>query len=249
MGPAHRRSSTGSGLTLVDRDGSMGTPLGEVDVRQAINHAFDREAILEGIAGGHGTVTTQVFRADSPGFDPALDEAYPYDPETAKELLAEAGYADGFTLDMPTTAALGETTFAIIARPARRRRYRRQLRRREHRLLRADPRAQVPRLPHVPRAGPQRLAVRQLPALGERGVEPVALHRRDVGGADRDDPDHRGRRAGGGGRRARALRAPSRRGSPRGTASKSNYATDSNVDVVIQTGNAVPYLFNFSPQG
>jgi peptide/nickel transport system substrate-binding protein len=30
---------------------------------------------------------------------------------------------------------------------------------------------------------------------------------------------------------------------------EANYATDSNVDVVIQTGNAVPYLFNFSPQG
>ena len=30
---------------------------------------------------------------------------------------------------------------------------------------------------------------------------------------------------------------------------EANYATDSNVDVQIQTGNAVPYLFNFSPQG
>ena len=36
-------------------------------------------------------------------------------PSAAQELLAEAGYADGFTLDLPTTAALGETTFAIIA--------------------------------------------------------------------------------------------------------------------------------------
>jgi peptide/nickel transport system substrate-binding protein len=30
---------------------------------------------------------------------------------------------------------------------------------------------------------------------------------------------------------------------------EANYATDSNVDVEIQIGNAVPYLFNFSPQG
>lgn len=102
------------GLTLVDRDGSMGSPLGDVKVRQAINHALDRASILEGIEAGLGTVTTQVFRKDSSGFDPALDELYPYDPEKAKELLAEAGFADGFSVDMPTVSVLGEATFAVI---------------------------------------------------------------------------------------------------------------------------------------
>ena len=54
------------GLTLVDRDGKMGTPLKDVRVRQAINFAFDRAAILKGYGVGFGTVTTQVFRKQSP---------------------------------------------------------------------------------------------------------------------------------------------------------------------------------------
>ena len=102
------------GLTLVDRDGSMNSPLGDVKVRQAINQAFDREALLEGLETGQGTATTQVFRAESAGFDPALDDLYPYDPEAAKQLLADAGYPDGFSLSLPTLPALPEPFFATI---------------------------------------------------------------------------------------------------------------------------------------
>lgn len=103
------------GLTLVDRDGSMGTPLGDVRVRQAINMALDNEAVLQAYGAGYGVVTTQVFNTSSPAFDPALDELYPYDIEAALALMDEAGYADGFTLQMPSVAPLGEAVFAIIA--------------------------------------------------------------------------------------------------------------------------------------
>lgn len=103
------------GLTLVDRDGSMGTPLSDVRVRQAINMALDNEAVLNAYGAGYGTVTTQVFNTSSPAFDAALDERYPYDIEAAQALMAEAGYADGFTLQMPSVSALGEAVFAIIA--------------------------------------------------------------------------------------------------------------------------------------
>lgn len=102
------------GLTLVDRDGSMGSPLGDVKVRQAINHAFDREALLNAFESGYGTLTTQVFPVVSPGFDPALDAMYPYDAEKGKALLAEAGYPDGFTIDMPSMSVMGEALFAVI---------------------------------------------------------------------------------------------------------------------------------------
>ena len=90
-----------TGLMLMDHAGSVNEAIGKVEVRQAINHAIDRDAMLQAVAQGHGTVTGQVFPETSPGYDAALDEAYPFDPEKAKELLADAGYPDGFELDMP----------------------------------------------------------------------------------------------------------------------------------------------------
>lgn len=103
------------GLLLLDRAGTMGEPLADVRVRQAINHAFDREALLTALQSDNGTVTGQVFPESSPAFDPALDERYPYDPEKAKELLAEAGYADGFSLAMPSSTVLGSTTYTLLS--------------------------------------------------------------------------------------------------------------------------------------
>ena len=102
------------GLLLLDRDGTQTPELADVRVRQAINYAFDREALLSALQNGNGTVTQQVFPESSAAYDPALDETYSYDPEKAKELLAEAGYADGFTLPMPSSPVLGTTTYTLL---------------------------------------------------------------------------------------------------------------------------------------
>src|SRR5699024_367055 len=88
-------------LLLQHRAGTMVPLLGDVRVRQAINHAIDRPATLEAVALGYGTVTTQVFPTTSDAYDEALDERYPYDLEKAKELMAEAGCEDGFSITMP----------------------------------------------------------------------------------------------------------------------------------------------------
>jgi len=103
------------GLLLLDRDGSMSKPLGNVKVRQAINDAFDRTALLKALGAGFGTVTTQIFAPTSPAFDKALDSYYTFDPAKAKQLLAQAGYPNGFTLNMPEAPALGAATYALIA--------------------------------------------------------------------------------------------------------------------------------------
>ena len=95
---------------LLDRAGTMNEALGKVKVRQAINYAIDRDAMLKAVAQGHGTVTGQIFPETSPGYDAALDEAYPFDPEKAKELLAEAGYPDGFDARHAAARRLGTTT-------------------------------------------------------------------------------------------------------------------------------------------
>jgi len=89
------------GLFLFDRDGAITPELKDVRVRQAINHAIDRATILEQLALGHGEVTTQIFNKDTAAYDADLDNAYPYDPKKAKSLLAAAGYEDGFTLRLP----------------------------------------------------------------------------------------------------------------------------------------------------
>ncbi len=102
------------GLLLLDRAGTMNPALADVRVRQALNYAFDREGLLKALQLGNGTVTTQVFPKSSAAYDPALDDYYTYDPTKAKELLAEAGYATGLTLSMPSSTLLGATTYTLI---------------------------------------------------------------------------------------------------------------------------------------
>jgi peptide/nickel transport system substrate-binding protein len=104
-----------AGLSLLDRNGTMSGPLGKVQVRQAINLAFDRAALLKDMSDGYGSVTSQVFPTSSPGYQRSLDSYYSFNPAKARQLLAAAGYPHGFTLDMPSiTAAFGASTYALI---------------------------------------------------------------------------------------------------------------------------------------
>ncbi len=86
-----------------DRAGEINPAIADPRVRQAINLAFDREAINTALDFGLGGESSQPFISGQAAF---LDsEGYGYDPEGARELLAEAGYADGFDLVIPTLAA------------------------------------------------------------------------------------------------------------------------------------------------
>jgi peptide/nickel transport system substrate-binding protein len=96
------------GMILQDRGGEASAALGEVEVRQAINYALDRETILETYYNGFGQVSTQMFNPSSQAWVEELNEQYPYDPEKAKELLADAGYADGF--EVPVSYSEGFMT-------------------------------------------------------------------------------------------------------------------------------------------
>jgi peptide/nickel transport system substrate-binding protein len=77
-------------------------PFDDVRVRQAVNHAIDRESIVSDVLGGYGVVLTGIFGPGWRGHDPDL-EPYAYDPDRARELLAEAGYPDGFETDWHVT--------------------------------------------------------------------------------------------------------------------------------------------------
>lgn len=88
---------------LMDRDGKNVPALASVKVRQALNEAVDRATIAKAALGDYGTATEQVaIDAGAPsGYDASLEKTYSYDPAKAKQLLADAGYPDGFT--MPVT--------------------------------------------------------------------------------------------------------------------------------------------------
>lgn len=73
-------------------------PLDDLRVRQAIAHAVDWDAIVDAFFGGLGVRATE-FYPDA-FFGRAGVPPYEYDPERARELLAEAGYADGFDTEI-----------------------------------------------------------------------------------------------------------------------------------------------------
>lgn len=73
-------------------------PFDDVRVRQAMNHAVDVELIVDTVLGGHGFPNQSVCAQTVAGYDPNLD-GYEYDPERARELLAEAGYPEGLEVN------------------------------------------------------------------------------------------------------------------------------------------------------
>ena len=67
----------------------------EVEVRQALFYALDREAMLESIYFGYGEVAVGTIPTMSWAYNPeAIEMTYPYDPEQAEALLDEAGWTD-----------------------------------------------------------------------------------------------------------------------------------------------------------
>jgi peptide/nickel transport system substrate-binding protein len=76
-------------------------PLGDKRVRQAIGYALNRELIVDKVLDGIG-YNTNNFRMHphNPFYNPAVDDMYPYDPDKARELLAEAGWDPDTVIDL-----------------------------------------------------------------------------------------------------------------------------------------------------
>ena len=68
-------------------------------VRQAMNYAINREEIIKAVYGELGVPSKLPLPTSHWAYDNEL-QAYEYNPEKAKELLAEAGYADGMTIEL-----------------------------------------------------------------------------------------------------------------------------------------------------
>jgi peptide/nickel transport system substrate-binding protein len=93
-----------------------GTPLANPKVRQALNYAVDRNAIIKSVLHGIGEPMPTFLSSVYPiGIDPAL-KPYPYDPAKARRLLAEAGFPNGFDTEIYSSSVMPkEVTEAVVA--------------------------------------------------------------------------------------------------------------------------------------
>ncbi|WP_299343768.1 ABC transporter substrate-binding protein, partial [uncultured Maritalea sp.] len=111
------RGST-EGETILSTNNAK-APFNDKRVRQAIAHALDRQAIIDGAMFGYGTPIGTHFAPHHPYYEDLLD-TYPRDIERAKALLAEAGYPEGFEatfkLPPPTYARRGGQIIAAQLR-------------------------------------------------------------------------------------------------------------------------------------
>ncbi|SDO10211.1 peptide/nickel transport system substrate-binding protein [Lutimaribacter pacificus] len=94
------------GETILGTNNKM-PPFDNVKVREALAHAIDRQAIIDGAMFGYGTPIGTHFAPHNPDYVD-LTGMSDYDPEKSKALLAEAGFPDGFT----TTLKLPPPSYA-----------------------------------------------------------------------------------------------------------------------------------------
>lgn len=84
-------------------------PFANEKVRQAVSMAIDKEGMARELLRGTAAPVFSMVSKSSPAYDPNWKEPYPYNPEKAKALLAEAGYPDGFkTIYEESTSGSGQ---------------------------------------------------------------------------------------------------------------------------------------------
>lgn len=100
-------------LLFTDRAGTIVPALADVRVRQALNYAVNRAPIADAVVPG--VATSQIVGPGGGAYDDSLDEYYSYDPGKAADLLADAGYANGFVLPVLSTPGADSVIQAIGA--------------------------------------------------------------------------------------------------------------------------------------
>ncbi len=112
-----RINSSNKGTSAENAEGEAARgfeALADARVRQALNYAVDRQTIIDALLGGTATPLGQPFVPGGFGYNPN-NEAYPYDPDKARELLAEAGYADDLTIKLTAqNTVLSDVLTALV---------------------------------------------------------------------------------------------------------------------------------------
>ncbi|TDF94781.1 ABC transporter substrate-binding protein [Paenibacillus piri] len=90
-------SSPGIRTFYISLDTTKEGPLAKKEVRQALNYGVDINTIIKTVMDGHAERAATLVPKQNFGFDPAITP-YEYNPEKAKQLLAQAGYPQGFSI-------------------------------------------------------------------------------------------------------------------------------------------------------
>ncbi|GLY79320.1 ABC transporter substrate-binding protein [Actinoallomurus iriomotensis] len=111
-------TSPGIRTFFVSIDTLSGGPLGKKEVRQALNMALDVPTLIKSVLNGAGQQTPTLIPHQSFGYDPSV-QAFPYDLAKAKNLLAQAGYPNGFTTKLTASAVDKDMAQAISGQLAK----------------------------------------------------------------------------------------------------------------------------------
>jgi len=98
--------------------GATRTALSDPRVRRALLLASDRPSMVRKVLRGNATVAAQYVHPAVLGYDPTLEHA-PFDPAEARRLLAEAGFPDGFPVELGHSSGVADVAQAIAADLAR----------------------------------------------------------------------------------------------------------------------------------
>ncbi|MGY1551332.1 ABC transporter substrate-binding protein [Microbacterium sp. A588] len=101
-------------LVAISMNPTLSPELADPRIRMALSMAIDREGIVNGIMFGHASAANQFTAPDRFGFNTDIEETQ-YDLAGARKLLAEAGYPNGFTLEMSTPANNKQLAVAVQA--------------------------------------------------------------------------------------------------------------------------------------
>lgn len=88
-------------------------PLNDVNVRKALSMAINRQEIIDSLLGGVATVENGIYPRGLIAHSNDLPQLK-YDPEEAKSLLAQAGYANGFDMEIAVDSSASDSTRTVL---------------------------------------------------------------------------------------------------------------------------------------
>ncbi len=89
-------------------------PLNDVKVRKAVQMAIDRQTILDSVYDGNGSLEDGIYPHGLIGFSEDNQGWLKYDPEGAKALLADAGYPDGFDMELSADSSASSPVMLML---------------------------------------------------------------------------------------------------------------------------------------